>query len=289
MGNLLTKTKAIPKCEVLMDAVNVYLDLLNCQIAVLECKIACAKPKKFEFMTDLAKTSKKAIFDLGKKDRQKMLHLRTLEDATALFNWFVLPDTKEDFMFNLTEMAGGMDFQGAKLTQTPNAYDKEWYRALRVVQQDFAQFVKGNYPRITKWEGDNEDVESFYEGSINGARENSSIKAPAPTPVVEEKKAEPAKPGAVAKAPVKAAAVPKEPTRVKKGKILELSNYKNETLKFEGAEVDNGTQFNFFNCEKCKVIIVGKFKNFMFQRCKRMKVFMDECISMGEIINSDDF
>jgi len=175
------------------------------------------------------------------------------------------------------------------LTQTPNAYDKEWYRALRVVQQDFAQFLKGNYPKVLKWEGENEDVESFYEASLNGARENSQIKAPSPAPVVEEKKAEPVKAGAVAKAPVKATVVPKEPVKVKKGKIWECSNYKNETLKFEGSEVDIGTGFNFFNCERCKVIIVGKFKNFMFQRCKRIQFSVEECVSIGEIINSDDF
>ena len=107
---LLEKTKAIPKPEVLMDAVKIYLDLLNCQIAVIESKIACAKPKKYDFMMALAKTSKKALFDLGKKDRPKMLHLRTLEDATDLFNWFALPEAKDEFNYQLSELAGGMDF-----------------------------------------------------------------------------------------------------------------------------------------------------------------------------------
>ena len=112
---------------------------------------------------------------MGKKGRKVGTHLRVLEDSTDLFNWFALPETKEDFMAMLSEIAGGMDFQGAKLTQTPNACDKEWYRALRVVQQDFAQFLKANFPRCTKWEGDNEDIESFYEASLSGARANSSV------------------------------------------------------------------------------------------------------------------
>lgn len=46
--------------------------------------------------------------------------------------------------------------------------------------------------------------------------------------------------------------------------------------------------FNFFNCEKTKVIIEGKCKNVMFQRCKKLEVRVDECLSMMEIIKCEN-
>lgn len=73
-----------------------------------------------------------------------------------------------------------------------------------------------------------EDLESFYEGTVNGLRENPLYKAEAPAPQsapapqIEEKKAGPAKAAAVKAAPVK-----KEPTKIKKGKTWEICDYKN--------------------------------------------------------------
>jgi hypothetical protein len=142
----------------------------------------------------IAKTAKKALFDMGKKDRKLSIHLRTLEDTCDLFIWFNLPTVKKEFDNQLTEWACGMDFQGQKLGTSSVEEDKKWYRALRVVQQDFAQFIKGGFPKILQWQGDNEDYESFLEGSLNGARANPLYKATAPPPQpvaapVEEKKA----------------------------------------------------------------------------------------------------
>ena len=135
-----------------------------------------------------------------------------------------------------------------------------------------------------------EDLESFYEGTVEGLRENPLYKAEAPAPQsapapqAEEKKAGPAKAAAVKAAPVK-----KEPTKIKKGKTWEVCDYKNQKdpIKFEGADVDGSTSFAFYNCEKINVIIVGKFKTFLFSRCKQVKLTMDESISQGEIIKSE--
>jgi hypothetical protein len=60
--------------------------------------------------------------------------------------------------------------------------DKVFYRALRAVQQDFAQFIKANYPKVVQWQGDLDDVESFFEGSLNGCKSNPLYKLSVPTP-----------------------------------------------------------------------------------------------------------
>ena len=111
--------------------------------------------------------------------------------------------------------------------------------------------------------------------------------APVEAPKAEPKKEE-------AKAPVKAAPAkpakpaPKPPVKVLRFKTWEISNYGAETLHFPAAEVNPGMTFNFFNCEKTKVVIEGKFKNAMLSRCKKMEIKMDECMSMMEILKSEN-
>ena len=136
MAGLIAKTNGFNNA-VLTDAVKAYLELFQSQLAIFECMCACAKPAKFDVLTALPKATKKLVFDLGKKDRKISIHLRTIEDATDLFCWFQLPSERKEFNEGLSELAGGMDFQGQKLCDN-NVADKEWYRALRVVQQDFA-------------------------------------------------------------------------------------------------------------------------------------------------------
>lgn len=75
--------------------------------------------------------------------------------------------------------------------------------------------------------------------------------------------------------------------KVLRFKTWEISNYGDETLVFPAAEVNPGMTFNFFNCEKTKVVIEGKFKNAMFSRCKKVEFKMEECMSMVEIIKSE--
>lgn len=97
-----------------------------------------------------------------------------------------------------------------------------------------------------------------------------------------------------AKAPAKATPAkpakpaPKAPVKVLRFKTWEISNYGAETLHFPAAEVNPGMTFNFFNCEKTKVVIEGKFKNAMLSRCKKMEIKMDECMSMMEILKSEN-
>jgi adenylyl cyclase-associated protein len=71
-------------------------------------------------------------------------------------------------------------------------------------------------------------------------------------------------------------------------KTWELSNFVGETITFEENEVENNMTFNFFNCEKCTVVIKGKFKAAMMNRCKKVDFSLTECISVIEIIRCDD-
>jgi len=45
--------------------------------------------------------------------------------------------------------------------------------------------------------------------------------------------------------------------------------------------------YNFFNCNKTKVVIEGKCKNIMLSRCKKMDIKIEETMSMMEIIKSE--
>ena len=94
-------------------------------------------------------------------------------------------------------------------------------------------------------------------------------------------------------APVKAAAAAKPkpavkaPVKILRFKTWEISNYGDETLVFPAAEVNAGMTFNFFNCEKTKVVIEGRFKNLVMSRCKKMQLTMDDCVSMIECLRCE--
>jgi hypothetical protein len=51
--------------------------------------------------------------------------------------------------------------------------------------------------------------------------------------------------------------------KVLKFKTWEVSNYGAETIVFKEEEVLPGMTFNFFNCEKTKVVVPAKCKNLM--------------------------
>jgi hypothetical protein len=113
-----------------------------------------------------------------------------------------------------------------------------------------------------KWGGSEKDAAGYFAKALGG-----EIKVAAP---VEEPKpvAKPA--GGASTAAKKAPAVKKDPVKVLKLKTWECSYFVGETITFEESEVDPNMTFNFFNCEKCTVVIKGKFKNAMFQRCKKI-------------------
>jgi hypothetical protein len=180
----------------------------------------------------------------------------------------------------MVEFAGGLDFQGAKLTDMKEV-DKMWYRAIRKVHYRLKDFIVANFPTICKWQGENEDALSFYEGSVEGAKcllGDQAVAAttqPAPVPVKKEVPSG----GATAAPAKKPAKVVKQPTMVKKGMIWEFADYNKETLKLEAHQIDSKMSYNFFNCERCNIVIPGKIKTVLMSRCKGTKLQVDEVIS----------
>lgn len=127
-----------------------------------------------------------------------------------------------------------------------------------------------------KWTGTEADAAGYFKKALGGEIKVEAPPVEAPKPVA---KAAPAK---------KAAPVKKEPTKVLKLKTWEICNFIGETITFEESEVDKNMTFNFFNCEKCQVVIKGKFKGAMFNRCKRVDITLSECISVLEVIRCED-
>ena len=157
--------------------------------------------------------------------------------------------------------------------------DKAWYKAFRAVHQDFYEFIKSQYPKVLKWAGAEKDSVGYYKKALGGEIKVAEPVA-APVPVT--------KPAAGGSAAKKAPAVKKDPVKVLKLKTWECSYFVGETITFEESEVDPNMTFNFFNCEKCTIVIKGKFKGSMFMRCKKIDLKLDECISVLEVIRCED-
>lgn len=198
-----------------------------------------------------------------------------------MYAWFQIPTgDKEVYDAQLADFYGAIDFVGTKLQS--NDAEKKWYRAFRSVQQDFYEFIKSNSPDIQNWTGSNADAEAQYKGLLGGTISAAPPKAAEPAQIVEKNEE---KPAPVKKAaPVKAV---KPPVKKFNYPTWEISDYKNDTIVFTEDEVQADFTFNFYNCEKLKVVIPGKIKNFMLMRCKRFKLELPSCISMGEVLKCE--
>lgn len=235
--------------EQLAAGVQLYMDMLNSQEAVLSTMAACSKPASAQFMVTIVQDKKKALFALGKPGRAVGTHLRCLEDSVNLYVWFTCSEKADEFKDTLADFFGNIDIQGQKLCDmTP--IDKKWYQAFRLVHKDFFEFVKAGFPTIMRWSGSDVKAEAIYKGHLAGAGAPTSAPVSQPNPEEVKQAAAPAK-----SAPAKASIVPKNPVKVLRFKTWEVSNYVNETITFSGDEVQPGMTFNFFNCEKTKVVI----------------------------------
>lgn len=279
VDTLLDVTKELNN-EGVLECVNLYLEIFKSQSAVLTTMASCSKPENPQFMVNIAKDKKNKMMAIEKKHRQFMNHIRCIEDSLNLFAWFLIPNEDKDaFYAQLADFYGAIDFVGTKLQN--NDLEKKWFRAFRSVQQDFYEFVKAQYPHILNWTGSNADAQGKYSSLLD-----TKVEIPAQEEKqIVEKKEEPAK-KPEAKAVAKAA-VPKKPVKELKFRTWEVSNYVNDEITFEEDDIDPGVTVNFFNCEKLKVKIPGKFKNFMLQKCKSIEIHVDACVSMGEIIKSE--
>lgn len=272
------------------QAVDMYLESFNMQEAVLKTMKDCKEPDvyKCDYMFANAIANKKKIFKLGKPSgpgKPVLIHMRAIEDSVNLWSWFQLdPEDKKVFGEVLAEFAGGIDFKGSELASLAPAINKEWYQSFRKVHNDFANFLKANYPKVMQWTGSSDDVKLAYTNHVKMLGSGGAPAAP-----VEEKKDDPPAPAAPVKAaPVKKAAPKKkEPTKVLKMSTWELCDFGDETITFDEDDVSNNMAFNLFNCNKTKLVIGGKIRNVMFSRCKRCEVTLDECISMVEVLKSE--
>lgn len=101
----------------------------------------------------------------------------------------------------------------------------------------------------------------------------------APKPAEKAKPADKGKPAARPKLP---------PTKVKRGKMWDISGFEGETIEFQEKEVDMSTSFTITSCTDTTVIIHGKFNNASVTTCKNWAIIVENVIASVEIIKSND-
>ena len=141
-------------------------------------------------------------------------------------------------------------------------------------------FVEERKEFICDWRGkqDAAGAQAFFTAQSGGGQAEAPKGAATPKPAAaEETKAAPAKPAG----PKKAA--PKVPVKEKRGNKWVVENFSNETINFGEDELDNRTTFEFFNCSKVEVNLVGKCQYMTIQSCKGFKIHVDKVISQIEI------
>jgi len=62
-------------------------------------------------------------------------------------------------------------------------------------------------------------------------------------------------------------------------------NYGKETLKYEGEQVEPNYAFVLIKCKDTTLFVDGKCKNIMLENCQNVRVIVDSCLSIAEVIN----
>jgi len=117
------------------------------------------------------------LVKLGKLGRAVGTHLRCLEDSVNIFVWFMCSEKPDEFKEVFSDFFSAIDFQGQKLTSDGNEANKKWYRAFRLVQKDFYDFIKGEHPVILNWNGTQTDAVAIYKKAQGGETIPSNIAA----------------------------------------------------------------------------------------------------------------
>jgi len=181
----------------------------------------------------------------------------------------------------LSEVDSQVLFYGNRIRTKGKAPEQEWFEAFYSLVGAFKTFLNERKETICDWKGtqDGAGAAAFFESQGSGATTASPVTA---TAAPEEKKQPPAKAAAAAKpAGAKAAAAPLTELR---GSKWVVENYTGETIRFDDPDqVHKRVSFDFFNCNRCKIEIVGKCQNVCIQNSKNTALHTDKLVSQVEM------
>lgn len=177
-----------------------------------------------------------------------------------------------------------MLFFGNRIRKKGKEEEQAWFEAYFAWMTAHIAFVRERKEYICDWKGtqDGAGAAAFYASQGAGSGASVASTTPAAKPEEEKKVAAPAKPAAGKGAA--GAKKPAEPAKTKRGNMWEYANYTNETIILDDPDlVNKRMSFQFFNCNKCQVKIVGKCQNISIQSCKNTKFETDMVVSQVEV------
>lgn len=227
---------------------------------------------------------KKVDKDIGNcsKDMAIKNHCKALLDGVQLLQLSFMDDPYDMGK----EFLNQIDFYGNKVLNERKDPDTEWYTCYRreICQKYFDHLVEA-YGTGMPFKLDGTDFKDnftqIHAGGTTSAQNTETKKEEKKEEKHEEKKVE-------KKEAKKPADKPKNPpTKVKRGKMWDISFYENETIEFKAEEIENGNFFMVTSCVNTNFIIHGKFNNISLTGCKNCAVVVDNVIASVEIIKGD--
>ena len=153
--------------------------------------------------------------------------------------------------------------------------------------QAFIVFLVGKKEFICDWRGkqDGAGAAAFFAAQSTGTpvQATAALKEEAKTAATPAQTA-PAKSAAPAKKP------PAAPIKKMNGYVWQVENWTDETLHFEDPDenlVNLRVSFSFFNCNNCKIKIVGKCQNVKLNSCKKTEIVTDMIVSQIELFKCE--
>lgn len=265
-----------------------HIQAIGMQVALLKTMGTFRKPQNVNFCTSESKLPQlmTQTEEAGRKDRKSPADvMKVLTDAFNVYYWIMTPgnDMLSD---HCQEVDSQVLFYGNRIRKKGKAEETEFFEAFYSLFTAVTGFLKEHKETICDWKGtqDGAGAAAFYNAECSGGGTITTPEAPAQVtaaPVEEEKKQAPAK-----AAPAKAAGAkaPAAPIKEKRGAQWVCENFTDETIRFDDPEeVNKRVSFAFFNCNKCKIELVGKCQNVNIQSCKNTEIHVDRVVSQVEM------
>lgn len=174
-----------------------------------------------------------------------------------------------------------MLFSGNRIRKSGKDAEKAFFEAYVAWMQAFIAFTAGKKEFICDWRGkqDGAGAATFFAAQCTGSP--APVQAPAAAKEEVKTAAAPAK-ATPAKSAAPAKKAPAEPVKKMNGSVWVVENWTDETLHFEDPDeqtVNLRISFAFFNCNNCKIKIVGKCQNVKLNACKKTQIITDMLVS----------
>ncbi|KAL0213114.1 hypothetical protein RCL1_006740 [Eukaryota sp. TZLM3-RCL] len=216
-------------------------------------------------------------------------HIKCIIECAGIFTWMCYKPTPAPFIADVLPSA---QFHGNKILTAAREnpakdIDAKWWKVLNQAFKDMHGYVKNHHTTGLTWnsKGKKPTTPPSSYAETPSATPNEPLKpvpepllVPSSTPVAVQEKPPVSAP---AKKEVKA----KAPLLEKDKRRIRIENYTEGHVEVD--DIQSSQTVGVYNCKNCTIKLNGKSRNLSLEKCYKVGVIFDSCISQVEIMHCE--